>query len=246
MIMKIHLQNKSGFTLIEMLIATSIFAVVILATSTIFGSSSRLQVSTKSAIANKQYATQITDRIFNDLKSCNGWGKVFAKKDSHAEGHYKIKGFGFFHYGIGNIDIFPYIKDTESSDADLIIGFDSSKVYYYYFNSDHQVQIASENYNFPSEITGSQIKAALEGLSSTTLTPSGSKIDSFKITGRNYMSSGKEDPKVEDLTDTSGRYQPFMTLDLTFVEIDRFGNPLNNKFQVRTSISSRNYLEEPN
>lgn len=238
-----QLKTRKAFTLIEMLIATTIFAVVVVLAAGLFGSSSRLQVSTKASVNNTEYASLINNSIFNDLKSANGWYKVNAKYQSLPASDHMIKGFAIYSYASTSIKL---ISGTET--GNLVIGAvdkvaNNDYIMYYYddkklYNSDSKLY--SGIVTLPKDCTVSTtvgsacgIQKMLGIIKSKPIESDGSTIQNLKFTGVNYISDNE-----------SGRLQPLLQIELTVMSPGPFGGG-DNVLETKSAVSSRNYTEEP-
>jgi len=243
----INLKNKRrAFTLLEMLISTAIFGIAILLVATVFGTSGRLQVSTKSLINNKSFATQITGDMFSELKSAVNWGRIQATSlpdvGNGSAGSYDIKGIGLFQLKTSEV-IMPQTVLPTDTNINLVIGFKNvgskTQAIYYYVEGNKFYKVTKE-YDFSGtySLSVNDVKSALND--KIEIQSRLSSIKNLKISGKNYISADS------GVLSDSGRTQPLVKVNLTVNEVDQFGELLNNTQQYQTAISSRNYLEEPN
>lgn len=232
-------QFRHGFTLIEMLVSTAIFALVVVIAADVFGSASKLQASTKAVSANQQLSTQISDSIFRDLKSAISWGQVTTSNGLSGTPN-KIKGFASFKFDRSTANL---TLNSPPQDANLIIGFypagGQTSATLYYYNSGHLYHLADDSRNFSASttsITASDLVNLINGISdndSRELKADGSQIDSLTIGGSNYLSS------------TTERTQPFLDAKLTVSSNLNFVGGIKNIMETRISLSSRNFSEAP-
>lgn len=234
-----------AFTLIEMLIASTIFAIVVVLSAGVFSSGAKMQQNTKSSINNKELAAAINNKIFDDLKSSNSWGAVRSSLDNGSlVSTYKIKGIAFMRK-LTSLKLYTSIDESHPTvNPDLIIGFSGSgsatKVIIYYFKGSHIYRYDAlperdflnnplRSSDLPTSITDGQyeIKTDL------------SQIESFQVSGQNYVS------KPSDPLNPINQVQPLINLDLTVVELNRIGDVGNLRLETVTSFSSRNYLDQP-
>lgn len=241
--------SKSAFTLIEMLVASTIFAIVVVISAGVFGSSAKMQVNTQSSIHNQELAALINNRIFDDLKSSTGWGKVVGVVDNgNTQKTYKVKGIAFFKLtAIPNM-IIPIIIPTTVSEADavagaqnVIIGFSgpetATTATIFYYNSG-KVYKKVVNPVASLAITAADLwtDPYLGDLSGAEIKTDSSTIQEFKLSGKNYIS----DPDPSRALIPKNNVQPLINLDLVVAD-KRQDNIL---FETKTSFSSRNYIEE--
>jgi len=250
--MKKEYQKNNAFTLIELLIATSIFAVAILGVSLIFGSGNRLQSGAKSAIYDQRLVSQISETLFSDLKSANGWGLVAALPSTAggnvAVKNFKVKGFAFLKFDQTNNRLTFYDRQFDGlSSANLILAFydlgEKVRMNAYYYN-----QTNGNFYKSTREYESSQLPvtvANLPALQTGHITSDRSVIEKMEITGNNYLSIKSETPLEKPVYSGNDRRQPLLNINIIVRETDKIGNLTGSRLQSKFSISGRNYLEEP-
>jgi prepilin-type N-terminal cleavage/methylation domain-containing protein len=250
--MKKKYQKSDAFTLIELLIATSIFAVAILGVSLIFGSGNRLQSGAKSAIYDQRLISLISETLFSDLKSANDWGLVAALPSTVggpvATGNFKVKGFAFLKFDPANNRLTFYDKQYDgSSSANLILAFydlgERVKMNAYYYN-----QSSGILYKSTKEYEANQLPvtvANLPELQAGQITSDRSRIEKMEITGNNYLSTKSAVASEKPVYNDNDRRQPLLNVNVTVGETDSAGNLTGSRLQSKFSISGRNYLEEP-
>lgn len=244
--------HKPAFTLIEMLIAVSIFAVTVVVTASIFGSSSNMQVSTKATVNNVEYSQLINNNIFNDLKSATGWYKVVPKNSSGLTEAFQIKGLASFEYNQSTNKL--NLNATETS-GNLVIGAkdngDQTKDYIiYYFDGgklygntvkESECKFLASDSSASAPGMDCNIFSIIYNLTSTNdheIRSDGSQIQSLVFTGTNYLVAVNQVDEIK-------RQQPFIEIDLVVKSSDLFGGGSSNVLETKNAISSRNFQERP-
>lgn len=244
------LSQKQAFTLIELLIASTIFAIAVVISVGVFGSGANMQANTKASIGNQEFSSVVNDKIFDDLKSATSWGKVQAIYDTDGVNkNYKIKGIAFMQLSAGNIRFLKSVDESTGS-ANLIIGFRGAQnatipiVYYFESGKIFRKELVAKDYTNSATV----IKVAdFAGINdpANQLKTDNTKIKKFTISGQNYISQPSDGTsEFDQVFSPINRYQPLINLDLTVVNQTPAGVEGNSYFETLQSISSRNYLEE--
>jgi prepilin-type N-terminal cleavage/methylation domain-containing protein len=239
--------RRSAFTLIEMLVASTIFAIVVVISAGVFGSSAKMQVNTQSSIHNQELSSQINNKIFDDLKSATGWGKIKALVNGATINQVvKVKGIAFLQLTTtSNLKISGSISDG-SNLADiqnLIIAFSgpetSTTTTIFYFKGPHLYRkiLAPIDFSTAPPISDNQLFSGSDLINpDNELKTDSSTIRSVSISGQNYLSN--PDPAL--MLSPLNKVQPLINLDLVVAD-DKSDNIT---LETKTSFSSRNYIEE--
>ncbi len=237
-----------------MLIAVSIFAVTVVVTAGIFGSSSNMQVSTKASINNVEFSQQINNNIFNDLKSATGWYKIEAMAGGLSGGSsassdiYQVKGFAIFSYQSSSGT--PAIQSSfdPSGGGNLVIGAKDNSIgedyIIYYFETATKKLYGRTIAGSPCKMLKSDTsdcgvnKIIPESMSDKYLLKNtGSVIDSLSFNGTNYLAIlGR--PVVNP-------QHPFLETDLKVKAEGLLGGGSSSVLETKNAISSRNFQERP-
>jgi len=239
---------KSAFTLVEMLVASTIFAIVVVISAGVFGSSAKMQVNTQSSVHNQELASLINNRIFDDLKSATGWGKINATLDSRsAKDNYKIKGIAFLQLG-ASININTSVTESDAADGDqnIIIGFSgpetaTTTTIFYYDSEDKKIfkkVVGPIDFTTAPAIDATVLRSNsyLGNLDGAEIKTDSSIIQELKVSGHNYIS----DPGLNRGLTPKNNVQPLINLDLVVAD----SRQNNIRLETKTSFSSRNYIQE--
>lgn len=118
-----NLKFQKGFTLLEVLIATSIFAMVMIMTTGVIAQSTGYQTKTKAMSDTSEEAGRISDAIARDLKLADGWFNVqnlSAQFNQFKNGVALTNSSGFVNYSTpmnyvtdsAKLDTSHYLADT--------------------------------------------------------------------------------------------------------------------------------------
>ena len=244
--MRISSNAKQAFTLIELLIAASIFAIVIVVAAGIFSSSSKNLVATRSIIRNQQLVNSTTEKMFDDLKSCTSWGQISAKTTTAGTNQvFRIKGIAYLSYQNNQ-----FLFQEQVTEANMIVGFypqgDKTLLLLYYFNNGQLYRQQDTATDFSSKIfDASYVQDPANDITSSNkqFVMTGSKFDKFSITGNNYISTNNY--TSGNAPTSSPTNSPIITLDIKVSDENTIGGFPSNSVEVKLAVASRNYLEEP-